>query len=163
MLNIFIWIHKINNRPVFIAFSFFPFFFLLELCSYALPCFKKSGHFLCLQIQNRVLKMFRFRIFNKIRFIDRNLLIVSPKRKKIINPWHSVKRNFAVWFRLSITHHCVFCHSSRFKGIYRISRGENGTAILAWRLDRSLSELIAFHQLFIDIHFAKHTHKSLNS
>lgn len=162
MLNIFIWIHKINNRPVFIAFSFSP-FFLFELCSYALPCFKKRGHVLCLQIQNRVLKMFRFRIFNKIRFIDRNLLIVSPKRKKIINPWHSVKRNFAVWFRLSITHHCVFCHSSRFKGIYRISRGENGTAILAWRLDRSLSELIAFHQLFIDIHFAKHTHKSLNS
>lgn len=143
--------------------SLFPLFFFLNYAVMLSIALKKRGHFLCLQIQNRVLKMFRFRIFNKIRFIDRNLLIVSPKRKKIINPWHSVKRNFAVWFRLSITHHCVFCHSSRFKGIYRITRGENGTAILAWRLDRSLSELIAFHQLFIDIHFAKHTHKSLNS
>lgn len=128
MLNIFIWIHKINNRPFFIAFIFF-----FSLFSF----FLKKGHFLSLQIQNRVLEMFRFfSIFNQIRSIDRNLLIVSPG-KKIINPWHSVKRDITVWFRLSITRHCVLCHSSRFKGIYRISRGENGTAILAWRHDRS--------------------------
>lgn len=143
--------------------SLFPLFFFLNYAVMLSLALKKEDMFYACKFKIEVLKMFRFRIFNKIRFIDRNLLIVSPKRKKIINPWHSVKRNFAVWFRLSITHHCVFCHSSRFKGIYRISRGENGTAILAWRLDRSLSELIAFHQLFIDIHFAKHTHKSLNS
>lgn len=33
-------------------------------------------------------------------------MIVSPG-KKIINPWHSVKRDFTVWFRLSITRYCV--------------------------------------------------------